>query len=235
MNTLKTTAAALLVLLGACSSSEKGPDGNDRDKDPGANTVERRYGKPAGDVLNAAVSAFKSYDLRIDSDRHDDLGGELIARRADGHRVTAKVAALDPKSSNVSIRVEPGNRGMAQMLQERLADKLGMGTAKPALFGGNSVDGFYAGDFPTALSAAERSCQALHYPVTAKELQDKRARVDARMEDSTPLRFEITPSGKSDLPLRVRFIAGSGKTDAGKTLASRMKAEFDRQIAEQVK
>jgi hypothetical protein len=228
MNTLKTTAAALLVLLGACSSSEKEPD-------PGANTVERQYGKPAADVCAAAVSALKSYDLRIDSDRHDELGGEVIARRADGHRVTAKVAALDPKSSHVSMRVEPGNREMAQVLQERIADKLGMGTAKPALLGGNSVEGSYAGDFPAAISAAERSCQALRYLVTGKELLDKRARVDARAPDSTPLRFEITPSGKSGPPLRVRFIAGNGKTDGGKTLASGMKAEFDRQMAEQLK
>jgi len=234
MKLLETTAASLIALPGAGSSSEKGPTVDDQDQGKGTNTVERRDGKPAAAVWDAAVSALKRYDLRADSDRHDDVGGELIARRADGHRVTARVAALDPKSSQVSIRVEPGNRGMAQRLHERLAEKLGLGVAKPALLGGNSVDGSYAADFSAAISAAEGSCQALHYTVTAKELRDNRAHVDARAEDSTPLPFEMSPSGKSDLPTRDQFIAGNGKTDAGKTLASRTKVECDRQCAGQV-
>jgi hypothetical protein len=235
MRHFSALAAGAMILLGACSSSEKGAAANRGDLGTGVNTVERQYGKPADTVWDATVAAAKSYDLRIDSDRHDDLGGELLARRADGHRVSAKVSALDKNSSRVSVRVEPGNRDLAQMLHERIADKLGMGEAKSAFLGGNSVDGTYACDFSSALAAAERSAKALNYTITHQEGHDTWAQVDARAQDSTPVRFKMTRTNDRTDSTRVTFIAGNGKTDSSQTLISQMKAEFDRQISSGVR
>lgn len=235
MKHLSVLTAGAMVLLGACSSSEKGAATNRGDLGSGINTVERQYGKPAATVWDATVAALKSYDLRVDSDRHDDLGGELLARRADGHRITAKVSALDRNSSRVSVRVEPGNRDLAQMLHERIADKLGMGEAKSAFLGGNSVDGSYACDFSSALAAAERSAKALDYTVTNKEAHDTWAQIDARAQDSTPVRFKMTRTNDRTDATKVTFIAGNGKTDLSQTLISQMKAEFDRQVSSGVR
>src|SRR5438045_4394991 len=84
---------ACAILLAACGGSPN-PGGTSAEKDAALTPVERKYGMPANKVFDATLSAFKSMELRIDVDRHDDLGGEIIARRADGRRVTANLASL---------------------------------------------------------------------------------------------------------------------------------------------
>ena len=170
----------------------------------------------------------KSLDLRIDTDRHDDLGGELVARRADGHRISIALSAGDKTSTRAAIRVEPGNRELAELVHERLADKLGMGEAKAAFLGGNTVDAVYPLDFPRALAAADRSARTLKFIVIGQEAKDDAAHLDARTADSTPVRFQMA-AGTGAGSTKVTFIAGNGKTDSSKTLIAQMKAEFDRQ------
>lgn len=222
-------AAGLLAVLGACSSSEKGAPGNGRDFGTGLHTIDRNYGKSADKVWDAVIAAVKAYDLRIDSDRHDELGGDVVAHRADGQRVTAKVTALDKNNSRVSVRVEPGNRDLAGMIQERIADKLGMGEAKSAFLGGNTAEGTYRCDRTAAMAAAERSAKALNFTVTNKEWKDSQSRLDARTPDSTPVRFQMDPVDKHPGSTKVTFIAGNGKTEESATLVSQMKATFDRE------
>jgi len=235
MKHVAVVALALVALLGACSGSSKGTAASTHDLGTGVNTIDRKYPKPADTVWDAAVAAVKSYDLKIDSDRHDEMGGELVAHRADGHRVTAKVSALDKNNSNVSLRVEPGNRDLAQMLQERIADKLGMGEAKAAFLGGNSTDGTYSTDFQGAVSAAERVCKELNYTVTNQEIHDTWAQVDARAQDSNPVRFKMAHVDDRSTPTKVTFIAGNGKTDTSKTTMNTMKSEFERQVTSSAK
>ncbi len=225
----RVLVAAALGLLASCISIEKPAPAHTGD--PAVNTVERRYGKPLDKVWDAAVAAVESLDLRVDIDRHDDLGGELVARRADGHRVSIALSAGDKNSSRAAIRVEPGNRELAGLVHERIADKLGMGEAKAAFLGGNTIDAVYPVDFPQALAAADRSAKALKFIVTGQETRDDAAQLDARTPDSTPVRFQMTPAGSPAGATKVTFIAGNGKTDTSKTLIAQMKTEFDRQAA----
>ena len=215
--------------LAACGGDPAPASKKKLDDDP--DTIERRYGKPTDKVWDATVSAVKSLDLRLDSDRNDELGGELVARRADGHRVMANVSTVEKNVSKVLIRVEPGNRHLAGLVHERIAEKLGMGEAKAALLGGNTVDGGYALDFPGAIAAAERSCKALGFTVTHKEIHDTWAQLDARSRDSTPVRFRMERQKDRVAPTKVTFIAGRGKTDDSKSMIGAMKAEFERQLA----
>ncbi|HLY75718.1 MAG TPA: DUF3568 family protein [Planctomycetota bacterium] len=225
----RVLVAAAVGLLASCISIEKPAPAHTGD--PAVNTVERRYGKPLDTVWDAAVAAVKSLDLRIDTDRHDELGGELVARRADGHRISIALSAGDKDVTRAAIRVEPGNRELAGLVHERLADKLGMGEAKAAFLGGNTVEDVYSVDFPHALAAADRSAKALKFIVTGQETRDDAAQLDARTPDSTPVRFRMTLAGTPAGATRVTFIAGHGKTDMSKTLIAQMKAEFDRQAA----
>jgi len=218
--------AAAFGLLASCISIEKPAPAHTGD--PAVNSVERRYGKPVEKVWDAAVAAVNSLDLRIDTDRHDELGGELVARRADGHRISIALSAGDKTSTRAVIRVEPGNRELAELVHERLADKLGMGEAKAAFLGGNTVDAVYPLDFPRALAAADRSAKALKFIVIGQETKDDAAHLDARTADSTPVRFQMT-AGTGAGSTKVTFIAGNGKTDSSKPLIAQMKAEFDRQ------
>ena len=81
-----TLFSAALALAG-CSSSEP----SDSASSAGVNSVTRRYAKPASDVYDAALSTVKSYDLTVDSDRHDNMGGELVAHLID-HVIEARLA-----------------------------------------------------------------------------------------------------------------------------------------------
>jgi len=226
--------AGILVLLAACSHEGKSPSSKS-DWGTGLNTVERKYNKAASDTYDAALAAVKTYDLTIDRDRHDEMGGELVGHRADGSKVTVKVDALDKNNSRATVRVDPGDARLAQMIHEKMADKLGLGTAKAAFFGGNSQDFPYDADLKDGIAAAERAADSLGYTVIGKEVKEDWAQLDARAEDSTPVRIKVERVNNREFPLKVTFIAGHGKTDASKPLIVKMHDEFDRQIGGHVK
>jgi hypothetical protein len=222
--------AGILTLLTSCSHEGSSPS-SESDWGTGLNTVERKYGKSASDTYDAALAAVKSFDLTVDRDRHDEMGGEVVGRRADRRKVTVRVDAIDKSNSRASVRVEPGDSALARMVQEKIADKLGMGRAKAAYFGGNSEDAVYEADLQTSLSAAEGTAKALNWIVTDKELSETWAQLDARTADSNPARFRITHVDDRTRRTKVAFMAGNGRDDTSKTMISRMHEEFDLQIA----
>jgi hypothetical protein len=134
------------------------------------------------------------------------------------------VRSLDEKHSDVSVRVDPGNRNMAEMIHERIADKVGLKEAKSAFFGGNSCEGTYPNSLDSCVKAAEDAARRLKLTVTNREIEDGAAIVDARESNSNPVQFK---SKKVNDGTKVTFIAGREKTEATRDLANRMKAEFE--------
>jgi len=129
MRTLWTLAAAATLGLLGCDRSEKPKTVKDlapktTDLGTGLNAVERSYDRSAGELIDVVATTLKTFDLRVESDTHDVLGGEIVARRADGHKVTAKITSRDDDHSDVSIRVAPGNRNLADMIHDRISQKL---------------------------------------------------------------------------------------------------------------
>jgi len=207
---------ALALSLAAC---------RDRDLGSGVNTLDREYSKPAADSLQAAVKSVEAAGLKVSSKPADEFGGELIARRANGDEVRVKVKSLDEKKSLVSVRVEPGDRDLAKLIHERIADHLGMGQAKAGLFGGNSLEGEYFSDPATCLKSAKRVYDVLKVETVAEESHETWARLDGRLTESTPVRIRVERSdtGKT----RVEFIAGNEKSEDNKVFVRRMKDEFE--------
>jgi hypothetical protein len=216
--------AALTLALAACGSEDKSSVARQSDLGTGMNTVDRQYGRSASDTWDAALSAAKSFTLNIESERHDTMGGELKARRANGEKVVVRVQSLDEKNSDVSVRVEPGNRNMAEMLHEKIADKLGLKEAKAAFFGGNSCEGTYPQNLDSCVKAAEDAAKRLNLTVTNREILNGTAVVDARESNSNPVQFKMK---RVDEGTKITFIAGRKKTDPNRELAERMKAEFE--------
>jgi hypothetical protein len=214
--------AGLAALMAACSASKRSDLGT------GLNTVDRNYNKPASETFDAAVSVLKSYDIRVDTNRHDNMGGELEGRRSNGEKVTVKVAAIDANNSKASVRVDPGDSNMSTMIHEKMADKLGMGTAKSALLGGNTYEGWYDLDVKDAVSVAEKTASNLGWTVVNKDVKGDATVFDARTKESVPVRIKVDPSDDRRGRTRVTFIAGHGKTEQSKTLLSKMHDEFDR-------
>src|SRR5471032_868783 len=113
MRSITRRLSVLLLALAACDDSNKSSVTKQNDLGTGLNTVTRQYSKSTADTWAAAEAALLSQDLKIESNRHDAMGGDLQARRANGEKVEIRVRSLDLHSSDVSIRVEPGNRNMA--------------------------------------------------------------------------------------------------------------------------
>jgi len=221
--------AGMVTLMAACSHEGSSPSSKG-DWGTGLNSIERHYNKPAPDTYGAAVSALKSFKLSIEKDLHDEMGGVLLGRRADGQQITVNVSVLDKNNSVAVVRVEPGNSTLATMIHEKIADKLGMGTANAAFLGGNTEEFPYSTDLQAGADAAERTVKALGWSVTAKELKDSWMQIDARAEDSHPARIKLDRVNDPAFPLKVKFTAGNGNTDVSKAMIGRMHEEFDRQI-----
>ncbi len=216
-NLIPAILALAMMPLAACRG---------RDMGTGANTVDREYAKPASDVCAAARKSAEAADLKVVSDRHDQLGGELVMTRADGKEVNILVKSLDEKSARVSVRVAPGDRDLANMMHERIAGTLGMGAATTGWWsGGSSFTETYDADLASSMSSARRTIAALALTGMEEEIHATWGRVDGRMKDSTPVRIRMDKA--DDHKTKVTFIAGSSKTDDNKAFAKKMKAEFE--------
>jgi hypothetical protein len=117
-------SAAGIDLIGCDKSDQKGLAPKTTDYGTGLNAVERTYARPARDLVDVVAACLKSFELHMESDTHDELGGSIVALRADGHKVTAKISSVDRDHSQISIRVAPGNRNLADLIHERIAEKL---------------------------------------------------------------------------------------------------------------
>jgi hypothetical protein len=208
--------AALVLGLGACRESDLGT---------GMNTISRNYSKPAEDVWKAAVKSAKETDLSITDDRHDRLGGELVALRGTGGEVRIEVKSLSEELTRVSVRVGEGDANLAKMLQERIAGALGMGEAKAGLFGGNSADILSTHDFETCSDAARCTFDALDVRMTSEESRSTTFTIDGRLQESTPVRISVEK--KADRT-KVLLIVGNEKSDANNEFLKKMQAHYMR-------
>ena len=211
--------SAVILLIPSCQNNDLGT---------GANTLERDYARSAPEAWKAAVQSAQSSGLEIRSDRHDNLGGELVASRATGEEVRIDIRSLTETSSRVEVRVEPGNRALATMIHERMADKMGLGAARSGLFGGSMIDATYLTDLESCLGPARRTFAALDVALTGEALHASEWRLDGRLKDSTPVRIAADKAG--DLKTRVAFIAGTEKNEDLKAFARKMKDEFEAAI-----
>ena len=205
-----------LAAIGACRSNDLGS---------GANTVEREFSRSALDVWNASVKAAESMELAVSRDAHDRLGGELLASRANGDEVRIRVSSLDERRSTVSVRVGSGDRTLATLLEERIAEKLGLGEARAALLGGNVVEATYTMDLSLAMLAARRAFRAQEVALTREDTHANWASIDGRLKDSTPVRIRIDQV--EQCRMRVTFIAGTSPSEDNREFVRRLKDEFE--------
>ena len=116
--TWKLSLAGLLAIgLAACSSTDYGT---------GVNTVDREYHSTVKQAHDAAVSTLKSQDLEIETDKSDTLGANIVAKRKSNpdNKVLIEVKALETEKTRVSVRVQPGDKNQAKMIQDQIEKKL---------------------------------------------------------------------------------------------------------------
>jgi hypothetical protein len=205
-----------LASFGACGTNDLGS---------GVNTVDREFARHAPDVWSASVKSVEAMDLKVLKDSHDRFGGEIVAFRGTGDKVHVWVNSLGENRTQVSVRVDPGDRALAVLLQEKIADKLGLGQARSGFLGGDTAEATYLTDVPAAMLFARRAYRALDVTVTEDETHADWARIDGRLRDSTPVGIRVERAG--DIEVRVLFICGNEKTGDNKAFVLRMKEEFE--------
>ena len=103
--------------LASCSSSDIGT---------GINTVDREYSVTVKQAHDAALATLKAEDLAIETDKSDNLGANIVAKRktSEDNKVLVEVKGLETKKSRVSVRVQPGDKNQATMIQDKIEKKL---------------------------------------------------------------------------------------------------------------
>lgn len=189
--------------------------------------VQREYSSPATETWNACMDAVRSLQLGIwDDAHHDALGGEFVAHRNDGSDFRIVVEALDRARSQVVVHVAIGDAHFADLIHERIAEKLGWAEARPDPSGGNSLQGRYPDGIGPCVTRARDTLTTLDIDSSREDIHDDWAQLDGRCRDSTPVRIRI--DREADGGSRVTFLAGVSASDECCALAHRMKEEFER-------
>jgi len=232
-------SGALLLLLGACKTSETKLE---------ANSITKRYARPAPEVMSALTMALTSLDLRIEEDRHDALGGTMTAQRANKEPIKVNVRSIDETSTQVTISVGEGDRNLADIIHSQTAKNLGTGTAKSSFYGGSRWEQVYDTTLARCIMAAERATEALGFSVTSRDIHETVADMMGRRGTSTILlHFEAVPTapapgqppplvGGGTMPsdkrgqVKVSFVVGTSRTEDNEETLQRLRNEFDRLI-----
>jgi hypothetical protein len=213
-----------LLALAACSWFEPAKN------EPPKGSVDRRYQKSPDEVARASNDALAQLNIPVSSDNHDALGGQINAQRSNetADKVTIWYQSVDPRTTQVSVGVGKGNRELAQMIQDQIAQHLGAPSARAMPTVGARTEGTYDQPIAQCLAAAEQSMKNLKMDISSKETHDTWARVESRQADALPvsIRMDRTDQDKT----MVVFSAGSAKSQDTMMIAERLKAEFERVI-----
>lgn len=214
-------AASAVALLGACKSQ---PFQSSAARET-SGTASKTYAMDVERVWQALGQVMRELDLDVETSQHDALGGELTARRATGDKVHARVRSTAPQSTGVDILVEPGEPAMAQMIQDRVAAKLGADRPVTGVSVGSLVEGTYPNNLDECVAAADRALKALNLPADNVERRDIWAAVRSRHLDTIPVGIKMVRTPKDET--QVQFSVGTSGSDDNRILAERLKKEFE--------
>ena len=117
--TWKASLGAFLLAafaLASCSSSDLGT---------GINTVDREYASSVKEAHDAALTILINQGLEIERNKIDAFGASIVARRGTtGDKVLVDVKGLENARTQVSVRVQPGDKVKATLLQDQIGQKL---------------------------------------------------------------------------------------------------------------
>ena len=217
-------AIAALALLSSCKNR------GFRDDQGQANMSGRVYAMDVERVWQSLQAVVKDLDLKTEKADHDALGGQMTVRRATGEPVFLRVRSVNPQSTAVDIAVDTGDRNMAQLIQDRIGDKLGA-NAPGAATVGSAVEGTYENPLNECAAAAESALKALNLPVVAQERHDIWVGLRSKHLDTIPVSVKMTRTAKDQT--NVAFTVGTSPSDDNQILAARLKKEFEAALGQQ--
>ncbi|HZE96882.1 MAG TPA: DUF3568 family protein [Planctomycetota bacterium] len=212
--------ATLLLAAAACDAGKPAITPTTSDLGTGLNTVERKYPRSVAEVLKAATGAVKELSLRVESEKADALGGEIVAKRATDDKVTVTVKSVDSSHTSVSVRVAPGDRNMSNAVHEKIASALGL-EASPA--DAEASTSLHSQPLAACVTAAEKSLKTLHYEIVDRQVGEEGAELKGRASDSQAAGFRFRKAADG----RTEAILSSGSRER----RDQLKAEFEKALS----
>ncbi len=220
-NILVPAATAALALMVSCKSK-----GFHDDPAQSADVAGRSYAVDVERAWQAVQVTMKELDLDVEKAEHDALGGDVTARRSTGDGVFIRVRSVNPGTTQLDVAVDPGDRNMAQMIQDRVAEKLG--ADRPGGGGGTAgttMDGTYENSLDECAAAAEQALKALKLTVDAREKHDIWMVLRSKHLDTIPVTIKLQRTPKDQT--MASFSVGTSPSDDNQLLAARLKKEFE--------
>jgi hypothetical protein len=223
---LVPAAIAALALLTSCKNR-----GFRDDPVQAANASGRTYAMDVERVWQSLQAAVKDLDLRPEKADHDALGGQMTVRRATGEPIYVRVRSVNPGSTTVDVAMDNGDRNMAQIIQDRIGEKLGATHPGAGVMAGSTAEGTYEHPLDECAAAAERALKALNLPVEGREKHDVWIGMRSKHLDTIPVgvKLQRTPKDQTN----VAFTVGTARSDDNQILAARLKKEFEAALGQQ--
>jgi hypothetical protein len=225
MKTILIPAAmAALALLSSCKNR------GFRDDQGQSNTAGRMYAMDVERVWQSLQSVVKDLDLKTDKADHDALGGQMTVRRATGEPIYLRVRSVNPGTTAVDVAVD-GDHNLAQLIQDRIGEKLGMNQPGAGVSSGSMAEGTYDNPLDECAAAAERALKALNLPVEGREKHDVWIGLRSKHLDTIPVGVKLQRTPKDQT--QVAFTVGTSPGDDNQVLAARLKKEFEAALGQQ--
>ena len=192
--------------------------------------MDRKYTKSPDEVAKAASEALAELNINIQADQHDALGGQITAARSNAAEdpVIVWYQSADARTTQVSVGVGKGDRGIAELIQDHIAQKLGSPNTRSAPSVGARAEGIYDQPVAQCMAAAEQAMRDLKLEPSKKETHDTWAQVEARQADAIPVMVRMNRTEKDKT--QVTFSAGNSKSSDTEMVAERLKAEFEKNL-----
>jgi hypothetical protein len=222
--TFRSGLSVLLAFAAACGSASS--DGEGIPLPSESSLEEHRYELPAAEVWAAAQAAMAEDGAIIETRRAASDGGEIVARRPEGHHVRTTATAVEPLATRVLVVVSPPNSELASMIQGRIAERLSLRKAQADLFGETSVETVYDRPLEACVAAVEETCRALGLDIVRRMTLDAQVRIEARTAESRTMRFSLRRIGNRNVETAVMFTAERSPAGA----LDRLRQDFERRL-----
>lgn len=217
---------SLPVMLAMSACSLFGENKYDQSTPP-EGSVERRMTRSPEEISRGATEALQELGMTVEQDQHDALGGRLLGERATPAKdeVIIWYKSLDPKTTNVAVKVGSGDRHLADMILDRIAQYVGTAASRAVPTVGASTEGLYDQPVAQCVTIMEQALRDLKLNVTHHETHDTWTQLDSREADSIPLSVRLDRTEKDKT--RVRISAGTTQNQDTQQMADRVKAQFE--------
>jgi len=223
---------AMLLLTGACGSPAPAPDpeASAFDDGPSVDAVVRRYVAPFSGVWTAAEEALEEEGVALSRRRRGETRGVLVGHGGLGLRVKVRIRSMEGDHVEAGVDILPRNPALAEMIQDRIGDKVSLAKAKANLFGETSMERTYRDDLEHCMAAAEGACRALNLEIVHKHLMETRGRLEARDDSGRSARFTLRSTGARGSGTEAVLTTDATADSGDKTFLLRIVREFERDL-----